>query len=89
MTEDEFYPTKHVVEKMKSRNVTWGDILEVLEHPETIYGPDDQGRKNYQRGNLCVIAGNDKAVITVLLRQSNQWNDEEATHRNTNQGGNR
>ena len=69
------YPTKHVLEKIQARDVTWGEIVEVIEKPEVIYGPDFRGRKVLQRGTLTVVLGRDGAVVTVLLRSEEQWDD--------------
>lgn len=75
------YPTPHLLKSMKSRDVSWGEILEVLENPEVSFGPDDRGRYTHQRGNLCVVMAGERAVITVLLRQEESWTDTEARSR--------
>lgn len=81
MAKPDFHPTPHLVEKLKVRDVTWGSVLECLEHPEVVYGPDHRGRSNYQKGDLCVVASREGAVVTVLLRDENQWSDEDARNR--------
>lgn len=75
------HPTRHLVEKMNSRSVTWGEILEVINQPEATYGPDNRGRVNYQKGRLCVVVDKYDAVVTVLLRQEEQWDDAQARAR--------
>lgn len=80
--EPEHYPTQHLLEKMKARDVKWAEVMEVIEKPEVVYGPDRQGRRNYQRGDLCVIVSGQNAVITVLIRNLEQWSDEDARNRN-------
>lgn len=82
MDENEPYPTPHLIEKMNARDVTWAEILDVIDHPEVVYGPDRQGRRNYQKGDLCVVVTSQKAVVTVLIRNSEQWSDEDARNRN-------
>ena len=77
----EFRPTKHLLEKMAARNVSWGEIIDVLEHPEVTFGPDHKGLKTVQKGDLAVIVSHDGAVITVLLREIEKWTDEQAQQR--------
>lgn len=79
--EAEHYPTPHLLEKMKARDVKWAEIMEVIQHPEVVYGPDTQGRRNFQKGDLCVVVSRHKAVITVLIRNLEQWSDEDARNR--------
>lgn len=81
MAKRNIYPTAHAVEKMNSRNVKWGDILDTIDHPEVTYGPDDRGRIVYQRLDLGVVVGKDDAVITVLLRQEDDWVDDDVRGR--------
>ena len=76
------YPTRHVVEKINDRSVTWGEILDVIQSPEVTYGPDFKGRMTVQKGNLCVVLARDGAVITVLLRSAINWTDEDIQGRN-------
>jgi hypothetical protein len=77
----EIYPTKHVREQMDVRDVTWGEIVDCVDHSEVIYGPDHRGRKIYQKGELGVVVGNDGAIVTVLLRERQQWTDEQMRER--------
>lgn len=77
----DIYPTKHLLEKLDAREVTWGEIVEVVEHPEVVYGPDYRGKKIHQKGDLSVVVAPDGAVLTVLLRDEKQWNDEQARER--------
>lgn len=66
---------------MRERDVTWGEIVDTVNKPETVYGPDERGRKIHQRGQLAVVVGRDGAVVTVLLRQGEQWTNEDAKAR--------
>lgn len=77
----EIYPTDHLREKMRSREITWAEIVEVADHPEVIYGPDERGRRILQRGKLSIVLDRGNNVITALLRQEEQWTDEEARER--------
>lgn len=80
-----FVPTPHLLEKLKARNVTWAEVVDILERPEVVYGPDRQGRKVVQKGDLAVVLATNNAVITVLLRDAENWNDEEARNRETHE----
>lgn len=81
MNHGEYYPTRHVVEKMNARNITWAEILEIVEKPEVTFGPDTRGRKVLQKDDLAVVVGSDNAIVTVLLRDEDQWTDEDARKR--------
>lgn len=76
-----FFPTPHLREKLEAREITWAEIVDVLENPEVAFGPDAKGRMTVQKDNLCVVVGRDGGVVTVLLRQQNQWTDEEMKKR--------
>lgn len=75
------YPTKHLIEKLEERNITWAEIVEIIDNPEVVYGPDPQGRRTMQKGDLCVIVGRDGGVITTLLRDAEQWDAQKARDR--------
>jgi hypothetical protein len=77
----DIYPTKHAIETMEARNVSWGEIVSVVENPDVVYGPDQRGRKVVQRDDLTVVLGGDGAIVTVLLREVNEWTDEDARGR--------
>ena len=55
-----FFPTRHAAAKMAARDITWTEVLWVLEAPEVTYaattGPH-AGKKSEinQRGNLYVV----------------------------------
>lgn len=76
-----FYPTPHLLEKLKLRNVSWGEIVDICEKPEVVYGPDPQGRKVLQKGELAVVLAPGNAVVTVLLRDAEKWTDQKARDR--------
>lgn len=77
----EVYPTKHLLKNMRERHVTWAEIVDIIDHPEVISGPDMQGRSVYQKGKLSVVVARKGDVITVLLRQEQQWTNEDAQKR--------
>lgn len=81
MARIEPYPTNHSLQKMKDRAITWAEVVDIVERPEVVYGPDYQGRRILQKGDLSVVVGRDGAVVTVLLRSEEQWTDEEAKSR--------
>ena len=76
------FPTKHSLEAMAARNVTWGEIVDAVEKPEVSFGPDERGRMVHQKGLIAVVVAESGAVITVLLRQGTRWTDEDARNRN-------
>lgn len=77
MARDDLFPTDHLREKMKERDVSWGEIIDVVNYYENAYGPDEKGRMTFQKGDLCVVADNKGAITTVLLRQEKTWTDTE------------
>lgn len=77
----EWEPTPHLIQKMNDRKVTWAEVVDILDHPEVIYGPDNRGRRIHQKGDLSVVVSREGAVITCLLRQKEQWTDDEARNR--------
>lgn len=77
-----YYPTPHVLEKMTARDVTWGEILDVINQPEVVYYTHGGVRKVHQGEKIAVVtAVKDRAVITVLLRSYEQWTDEDVRAR--------
>lgn len=74
--------THHARTKMRDRNVTFEDIAHAIERPE-ITEPH-KGKRRYTRDNLCVVVseeGGIKVVITILLRDTNQWTDADISNR--------
>lgn len=77
----EFYPTPHLIENLEKRNVTWSEIVDILDKPDVSYGPDVRGRMVHQKGDLSVVVARDNSVITVLLRSAETWSNEDARKR--------
>lgn len=78
----DIFPTEHLREKMQARLITWADIVEVNSKPDVVYGPDERGSRVLQRGDLSIVVDKNGNVITALLRQEDQWTDEDARKRN-------
>lgn len=76
-----FFPTPHLMEKLKLRNITWAEVVDICEAPEVTYGPDPQGRKVLQKGDLSVVLAPGNAVVTVLLRDAENWDDKKVRDR--------
>lgn len=77
-------PTKHAVAKMTARDVAWAEVMEVLQRPEVVYRDTRRSPRQQvmQRGDLAVVVDPaDGAVITVLLRSDQQWDDADARGR--------
>lgn len=83
MTDPDIRPTKHALEKMKTRHISWGEIVEAVKHPDVIYGPDHNGSRVFQKDTLAVVVSRDDAVITVLLKSYQRWTDEDARNRDS------
>jgi hypothetical protein len=59
----EYYPTRHAVEAMTSRSITWAEVLWVLQQPEVTYRSDTgkhagKDTSIKQRGSLYVVVAN-------------------------------
>lgn len=83
MARDDLHPTKHVIEKMNARNITWGEIIDTVDHSEVVYGPDPEGIMIHQKGDIAVVVGRGGSIVTVLLRSEKKWNDMQAQVRQT------
>lgn len=74
--------TNHAREVMKRRNISWDELVEVIERPDII--EPHQGKKRYVKGKLCVVVApslHGKVIVTILLRDQNQWSDEDVRKR--------
>lgn len=68
--------TPHALSAMQRRDVEPEEVAEALVHPDCTE-PVEKGRRRYVKGPLAVVVqeGAVPAVVTVLLRQSEQWTD--------------
>ena len=73
-------PSTHALEVMERRGVAWGEVVETCEQA-SIIEPPHEGRRRFHRGALCVVVAEDGTVVTVLLRESRQWTDEDVRRR--------
>jgi len=78
-----YYPSRHVLEKMAARDVSWAEVLTVLTDPEqtwTSFNP--RGRVTVsQRGDLAVVSADNGTIITILLRSQSEWSDADVQKR--------
>lgn len=75
------FPTRHLVQRLKDRNITWAEVVEVIDRPDVTFGPDEKGYMVLQKGDLGVVVSRQGGVITVLLRDAAQWTDEDVRRR--------
>ena len=79
MAQPTWYPTRHAVDKMKNRDISWAEVLEIIEHPEVKWIDGDSSV--YQKGDLAVVVCNDGKIVTVLYRVQDEWTDEDVRNR--------
>ncbi len=75
----ELFPSKHAVDAMRRRMVSWAEVLDVVKLPEVTYTSD--GDVMFQRGKLSVVIAKNQVVKTVLRREVQQWDDRDARRR--------
>lgn len=78
---DHIFPTRHAVQKMQDRDISWAEVVEIVDNPDVIYGPDYRGRRVIQKDDVAVVLGPNGGVITVLFRNEEQWTDEQVRSR--------
>ena len=66
---------------MRRRDITWADVMRVLDAPEVVYRQNNRNGIVHQRGDLAVVVGDDRTVITVLLRATHRWDDTDCRNR--------
>lgn len=64
---------------MAARGVSWGEVVTAVTHAEV--SEPHQGKTRYHRGSLCVVVAPDGTVVTVLLRSTDQWTNDDARRR--------
>lgn len=77
--------TRHAREKIAERGFDVGDVVAACNQPEQRYTayPYGPNRWVYQRGRVAVaVDPTSRAVITVLLREGEAWDDEDARRAN-------
>lgn len=75
----ELYPSKHALTTMVARGVTWPEVVEAYRNPQVV--EPHKGQRRYVRDGIAVVVAPDGAVVTVLLRSSAQWDDDDARGR--------
>jgi hypothetical protein len=74
--------TDHARQKMALRSISKEDVFQIIRDPEVVTRSDDQ--HTLMRGALTVALapfGKRWRVITVLLREQEQWTDADARNR--------
>jgi hypothetical protein len=83
----ECIPSAHFLQKKEARDVDWQCIREALEKPGVVEESVHNGSKKlrYVRGDIAVVVGGwntlHPILVTVLLRESEQWTDEDVRNR--------
>jgi arginyl-tRNA synthetase len=79
-------PSVHFLAKREARGVDWQTVRLALEKPSVVEQNGD-GRARYVRGDIAIVVqgySTDRPVlITVLLRQQDQWTDEDVRRSQT------
>lgn len=86
--------SEHAREVMARRQITFDEIAEIIARPKIVTTgndaryPNDQPVRKYFGDTLCVVVAEHRGhrevfrtVITVLLREGEQWTDEDAKGR--------
>jgi len=71
-------PSAHFLEKKEKRGVSWDTIREIVEKPSVIETAG-VGRRRLSKDGVAIVisAGSPTVLITILLRQQDQWTDED------------
>lgn len=93
----EYFATRHAMQQMQLRGVTWSEVVDVLNNAEVTYkqGGDptvNQHATVFQAGKLFVVRADTAeylehdgswryAVLTVGLRSQEQWSDKDVRDR--------
>lgn len=78
--------SKHARSTLMARGFTKRDVLLACVAPEVTYTAYDygEGRAVHQRGHVAAVVHEPtRTVITVLLRRTDQWDDQDARVANT------
>lgn len=78
-------PSRHAVETMNARDVSWAQVVETVEQPENTYSTSRRPKDCvHQRGDIAVVTvevSDGLLVKTVLLRETEQWSNDDARSR--------
>lgn len=78
-------PSRHAIETMNARDVTWAQVLETVSQPENTYSTNRRPKDCvHQRGTIAVVTvevPDGLLVKTVLLREAAQWSNDDARNR--------
>jgi hypothetical protein len=83
----ECIPSAHFLEKKEARGVDWQTIRAALENPGVVEETEHNGRKalRYVHGEIAIVVvgwfRDHPILVTVLLRESKQWTDEDVRNR--------
>lgn len=69
--------TRHALSVMKSRDVTPEEVIEIIRNPDVT--EPSEGQRRYVANGLAVavdVRYNPYVVITVLMRNREQWTNE-------------
>lgn len=72
----------HARKKMKLRNVTIDEVMEIRQFPQFTDLKDN--RRRYYLRDLCIVVAEGRhadTVVTVLFRQGTRWTDEDVRNR--------
>lgn len=76
--------TKHAREVMRERNLTAAEVIEIIHSPEVV--EPHKGKYRFVGNGLTVVVADETSsgvfvVVTVLLRQTKQWNNNDVCNR--------
>lgn len=74
-------PSRHALDVMAARCVSWGEVVVAVRNAEV--SDTHEGRTRYYSGDLCIVVAPDGTVVTVLLRAPHRWDDAEMRQRGT------
>lgn len=80
--------SEHAREQMRQRNVSFDEVVEILQRPEVVTSTEDADRRKFFGGDLCLVVADEKngrltfhVVVTILWRKGDQWTSEEMSQR--------
>lgn len=76
--------TKHAFSVMAKRDIDADDIADALRRPEVV--EEHEGKLRFTKNGVCVVVAEENGaatVVTVLLRERDQWTDADCRGRHT------